>query len=65
MVLGDAALMSNWNDFPHDASEFSFAGEALEAAWADLHTGDREPWPDVAHLQNDAGKAPCSGSAGL
>jgi tetratricopeptide (TPR) repeat protein len=52
--------MSNWNDFPHDASEFSFAGEALEAAWADLHTGDREPWPDVAHLQNVLEKHPAA-----
>lgn len=43
--------MSNWNDFPHDATPFAFKGKALEAAWDELHTGDREPWPEAARLQ--------------
>ena len=38
--------MKNWNEFPHDASDYAFEGDALEASWEDLHTGDKEPYPE-------------------
>lgn len=35
-----------WTPFPHDASAFDFAGDALKKAWPKLHAGDVEPFPD-------------------
>ena len=43
--------MSKWNTFPHDATPFTLAIDDLESAWTDLHTGDREAWPDAPGLQ--------------
>lgn len=37
---------SDWQSFPHPAEAFQFPGEALQAAWAELHRGDCEPFPD-------------------
>lgn len=51
---------SVWAPFPHDARQFTYAGEALKAAWARLHVGDCEPFPDLKRakaLLNAAGKA--------
>ena len=42
--------MARWHPFPHDTSGFDFEGAALERAWPGLHRGDREPWPDEAHV---------------
>ena len=38
--------MGKWQKFPHDDSEFAYAGPALGKAWAGLHAGDRVAWPD-------------------
>lgn len=43
--------MHNWNKFPHDNSKYLYDGDAMEQAWADLHLGDREPFPDNKSLQ--------------
>ncbi len=55
-----AAKSSRWTAFPHDAKGFAYAGEALKKAWAALHAGDTEPYPDAkraAALLQAAGKA--------
>lgn len=43
--------MTDWNDFPYDAADYRYDGDALAAAWDTLHTGDCEPWPDEKHCQ--------------
>lgn len=43
--------MGNWTKFPHDSSEFDYAGNALKKNWKSLHAGDCEPWPADATLQ--------------
>lgn len=37
---------SDWQSFPHPAEAFQFPGDALNDAWAALHRGDCEPFPD-------------------
>ena len=44
--------MSNWNSFPHDASDYLFEGDSLAEHWDRLHAGDREPYPDDTRLQD-------------
>jgi len=44
--------MSSWTPFPPDAPEYDFAGDRLEANWAELHAGDREPFPAAPALQD-------------
>jgi hypothetical protein len=39
-----------WAAFPHDGKSFDYAGAKLEKAWAKLHAGDCEPYPDEADL---------------
>ncbi len=41
----------DWNAFPHDATAFQYAGDALKAQWGRLHQGDQEPWPEDAQVQ--------------
>ena len=51
---------SSWAAFPHDAKNFTYAGDALKKAWPKLHAGDCEPFPDAKHaatLIKAAGKA--------
>ncbi len=43
--------MSNWNEFPYDATPYTFSDDAMESVWDELHAGDREPWPDARSLQ--------------
>ena len=43
--------MAQWRPYPYDSSAFTYAGDALEAAWPRLHQGDQEPWPSAAQLQ--------------
>jgi tetratricopeptide (TPR) repeat protein len=43
--------MSNWTPFPHSDSDYDFAGDALHAHWAELHAGDKEPYPSDETLQ--------------
>lgn len=54
------ASKSDWAAFPHDASAYAYAGDALKKAWPKLHAGDCEPFPDAkraAALLKAAGKA--------
>ena len=37
--------MTNWQPFPFPNDDYTFEGDALEAAWNELHAGDREPFP--------------------
>lgn len=57
--------MSKWNKFPHDATAYDFSDAELEAAWSTLHTGDREPWPDAAHVQMTLEKHPAAAPPGF
>ncbi len=50
----------SWAKFPHDQKHFDYSGDKLKKAWAVLHAGDREPFPDdkrAAALIKAAGKA--------
>jgi tetratricopeptide (TPR) repeat protein len=40
----------SWAKFPHDAKAFDYAGDKLEKAWAKLHAGDCEAFPDEARI---------------
>ena len=54
------AAKSAWAAFPHDATGYAYAGDALKKAWPKLHAGDCEPFPDAkraAALLKAAGKA--------
>lgn len=44
-----AIKKSAWAPFPHDGATFDFSGDKLKKAWAGLHAGDCEPYPDQAH----------------
>ncbi len=37
--------------FPYDPKPYTYEGDALQKAWARLHQGDYEPFPDSAPLQ--------------
>ena len=55
-----AAKKSAWAKFPHSAKAFDYPGDKLAKAWAALHAGDAEPFPDdrrAAALIKAAGKA--------
>jgi tetratricopeptide (TPR) repeat protein len=39
-----------WAAFPHDAKAFDYAGDKLAKAWAKLHAGDCEAFPDEARI---------------
>ena len=41
-----ASKKSGWKKFPHEQKQFDYAGDKLKKAWAVLHAGDREPFPD-------------------
>jgi len=41
---------SNWAPFPHPDKAFDYAGDKLAKAWAKLHAGDQEPFPDEKYL---------------
>lgn len=54
-----ATKKSAWTKFPYDQKAFDFAGDKLKKAWAGLHAGDGEPYPDdkrAAALIKAAGK---------
>jgi tetratricopeptide (TPR) repeat protein len=44
--------MHNWNSFPHDNGPYALPDADLQGAWADLHHGDCEPFPDDQDLQD-------------
>lgn len=39
-----------WAAFPHPNKAFDYSGDKLAKAWAKLHAGDQEPFPDEAHV---------------
>jgi tetratricopeptide (TPR) repeat protein len=41
----------HWSPFPYPNRAYDYGGSALKATWAELHRGDREPWPDDPDLQ--------------
>lgn len=41
---------SSWKAFPHPDKTYDYAGDKLAKAWAKLHTGDQEPFPDEKHV---------------
>ena len=41
---------STWAAFPHPDKAFDYAGDKLAKAWAKLHAGDQEPFPDEKHI---------------
>ena len=41
---------SSWAAFPHPDKAFDYAGDKLAKAWAKLHAGDLEPFPDEKHV---------------
>ncbi len=54
-----ATKKGGWAKYPHDAKAFDYAGDKLAKAWAVLHAGDGEPFPDdkrAAALIKAAGK---------
>src|SRR4249919_742188 len=60
-----ASKKSGWKKFPHDQKQFDYPGDKLKKAWAVLHAGDREPFPDdkrAAALIKAAGKAAPKGA---
>jgi hypothetical protein len=44
------AKKSSWAAFPHASKNFDYTGDKLAKAWAKLHAGDCEPFPDEAHV---------------
>lgn len=42
---------SKWVQISYKGDDYVFAGTALARAWAALHRGEREPWPDAARLE--------------
>ena len=41
----------DWNEFPFADSAFEYAGTGLMRAWARLHQGDCESFPDAARVK--------------
>jgi tetratricopeptide (TPR) repeat protein len=39
-----------WAPFPHDGKAFDYSGDKLAKAWAKLHAGDCETFPDTEHV---------------
>ncbi len=55
-----ASKKSSWAKFPYDQKAYDFSGDKLKKAWATLHSGDGEPYPDdkrAAALIKAAGKS--------
>ena len=49
---------SAWSKFPYDPKPYAYAGPALKKAWARLHAGDLEPFPEPQGLAALAGVKP-------
>jgi tetratricopeptide (TPR) repeat protein len=43
--------MPSWKPFPYPDAAYDYSGDRLAEAWADLHAGDREPFPDDPDIQ--------------
>jgi tetratricopeptide (TPR) repeat protein len=57
------ATKGKWAAFPHASKAFDYAGDKLEKAWAKLHAGDQEPFPDVERVAKLLKAAPKLGKA--
>ena len=51
--------------FPYDHKPYDYDGDALRKAWARLHAGDREPFPDSAMIAKFFGASAKSKTAEL
>lgn len=40
----------NWAPLPHADKAYDYSGDKLAKAWAKLHAGDQEPFPDDKHV---------------
>jgi len=61
-----ATKKSGWAKFPYEPKNYDYPGDKLKKAWAVLHAGDREPFPDekrAAALIKAAGKAAPKGAS--
>jgi len=47
-----------WKTFPHESAAFDYSGDALKAAWSELHRGDQEPFPDVDFVETAFARRP-------
>jgi hypothetical protein len=47
-----------WKPFPHTANDYTYEGAALKSAWAELHRGDCEPFPDAAFMKQAFARHP-------
>jgi tetratricopeptide (TPR) repeat protein len=47
-----------WKPFPFADARYDYAGARLKAHWAELHQGDREPYPAQADLKKLVGLCP-------
>lgn len=41
---------AKWAPFPYPGKAFDYPGDKLQKAWAKLHAGDAEPYPDEARI---------------
>jgi len=39
-----------WASFPHEDADFEYGTAKLKKAWAELHRGDQEPFPDADRI---------------
>jgi len=46
---------TQWSKFPYDSKPYTYAGAALRKAWARLHAGDLEEFPEAGTLAKIAG----------
>lgn len=49
---------SAWKAFPYPDKAYTYQGAALAKAWAELHRGDREPFPDAAWAEQAVERHP-------
>ncbi len=51
---------ARWTKFPYDSKACTYPGDSLKKAWARLHAGDLEPFPDAAGLAKIAAADPAA-----
>ena len=53
--------MTKWNTYPHDNSNFVYAGNKLKSAWTDLHGGDCVEYPSTDWVASQLEEYPEAG----
>lgn len=48
----EKTLANLWQKFPYPNEAYSYQGDALKAAWPELHGIDNEPYPSAENLKN-------------